>query len=130
MENSMKNFYRTFIVYSSLLINNVNFYLSCSTRETSEIIFSLISKNKPKISFEELKKSLISRQNQELMSFFPYFNCFELVSLGDDLMNFRDIGSWNKEKIIRLINTVLGNNFNEMTIRSVNYLMKIGKILK
>lgn len=126
----MKNFYRTFIVYSSLLINSVNFYLSCSTRETSEIIFSLISKNKPKISFEELKRNLILRQNQELMSFFPYFNCFDLVSLGDDLRDFRDIGSWNKERIIKLINTVLGKNFNEMNIRSVNYLMKIGKIIK
>lgn len=126
----MKNFYRTFIVYSSLLINSVNFYLSCSTRETSEIIFSLISKNKPKISFEELKRNLILRQNQELMSFFPYFNWFDLVSLGDDLRDFRDIGSWNKERIIKLINTVLGKNFNEMNIRSVNYLMKIGKIIK
>ena len=137
MENPMKNFFRTIIVYSSLLMNDVIFYLSSCTRETSEIIASLIFKTKPKLSFEELKNNLLlgtNYANFHLLSTFPYLNCFNLISLNRYLMennaDLSEIADWNNGEFELLINRVYGNNLSEMTVRCLNYLLKCGKILK
>lgn len=136
-ENPMKSLYRTFIAYSSILPNEINFYLSCGAKETSEIISSLTQKSEPNFRLDKLKKILISEKTSkffQLLLDFPYLNLFHLVKLCDcfeeDAKKIKDIINMEPKQITILLNRILESNSQEYTFCCVNYFLKFVKALK
>ena len=139
LETSLKNLFRTFIAYSSMLINKTIFYLSNGNKESSEIIYSLIINNKKtNISYEGIKQFLISESQKDIFQLlisFPYYNFIHLERIYKFLLEKKlkitELIKMNSEQINMFSSVIFKDEkqIQEFNFRCMNHFMNICKIL-
>lgn len=137
MNSQIKNLLRSFIVYSSMFINNIIFYLSNGTKETSDIISNLIYTRKPKINFSLLKQILLSENYTNFFQIFsaiPYWNilnlCYLFQRLNQNKKKLNEIAQIPIELLFPIINATFESNHGDFTLRFFNFFLKFLRMLK
>lgn len=120
-----------------MFINDITFYLSSNTKETSEIISNLIFNRKPQRNFADLKKFILSESHSLFFRLFiaiPYWNLLNLSALYEIMrnngQNITEIGSLPIEHLFEIFTKILEGNHEDFTLRSLNCILKLVTILK
>lgn len=120
-----------------MFINDITFYLSSDTKETSEIISNLIFNRKPQINFSDLKKFILSESRSFFFRLFiaiPYWNLLNLSALYEIMKKndkkISEIVSLPIEHLFEIFTKILQRNHEDFTLRSLNCILKLVTVLK